>query len=97
MADGQSESARARGLWAGQQDFSCPVEREEEAVALDPDLPGLMPDLKGLGVRDVLRKTRQLGLKVVIKGSGRAVEQSPAPGAPLKEERLLTVTLRPPG
>ncbi len=97
VADGQSEAARARGLWAGKQSFSCPVEREEESVALDPDLPGLMPDLKGLGVRDVLRKTRQLGLKVVIRGSGRAVEQSPAPGAPLKEERLLTVTLRPPG
>ena len=94
VADGQSESTRAI---AGHQNFSYPVEREEESVALNPDLPGLMPDLKGLGVRDVLRKTRQLGLKVVIRGSGRAVEQSPAPGAPLKEGRLLTVTLRPPG
>ena len=81
---------------AGQQSFSHPVEREKETVVLNPDLPGLIPDLKGLGVRDVLRKARRLGLKVVVKGSGLAVKQSPAPGTPLKKQRLLTVTFRPP-
>ncbi len=81
---------------AGQQSFSHPVEREKETVVLDHDLPGLIPNLKGLGVRDVLRKARRLGLKVLVKGSGLAVKQSPAPGTPLKKHRLLTVTFRPP-
>ena len=91
-----SGSRRTGHERAGQQSFSHPVEREKETVVLNPDLPGLIPDLKGLGVRDVLRKGRRLGLKVVVKGSGLAVKQSPAPGTPLKKHRLLTVTFRPP-
>jgi len=92
----QSEAARARALQAGQQDLSYPAEGDEGIVVLNPDLPGSIPNLKGLGVRDVLRKARRLGLKVVVKGSGLAVEQTPAPGTSLKEQRLLTVTFKPP-
>jgi cell division protein FtsI (penicillin-binding protein 3) len=75
---------------------SCPVEKDEEIVVLNPDLPGTMPDVRGLAMREVLRKTKRLGLKVIVKGSGLAVEQSPAPGTPLRKRRLLTVTFRPP-
>ncbi len=91
---GQSEAARARALQADQQDLSYPS--DEEIVVHSPDLPGSMPDLKGLGVRDVLRKARRLGLEVVVKGSGLAVEQSPAPGIPLKKQRTIKVLFRPP-
>jgi cell division protein FtsI (penicillin-binding protein 3) len=76
--------------------IESPIERDEELVALNPDLPGSIPNLKGLGVRDVLRRARRLGVKLVVKGSGLAVEQSPAPGTPLKKQILLTVTFRPP-
>ena len=91
---GQSEAARARALRAGQQDLSYPG--DEEIVVHSTDLPGSIPDLKGLGVRDVLRKARRLGLEVVVKGSGLAVEQSPASGTPLKKQRTLKVLFRPP-
>ena len=87
VVDGQSEAARARAFRA---------EGDEEIVVHSPDLPGLIPDLKGLGVRDVLRKARRLGLEVVVKGSGLAVEQSPAPGTLLKKQRTLKVLFRPP-
>ena len=91
---GQSEAARARALQADQQDLSHPG--DEEIVVHSPDLPGSIPDLKGLGVRDVLRKARRLGLEVLVKGSGLAVEQSPTPGTPLKKQRTIKVLFRPP-
>jgi len=63
---------------------------------LRSDFPGSIPNLIGLGVRDVLKKAKQLGLRVVIKGSGMVVKQVPEPGAPLKKDRSLTVTFQPP-
>lgn len=80
-----------------QHRFSRPVERQREKIRVrNPDMPGLIPDVQGLGVRDVLRKAQRLGVRVVVKGSGLAVEQSPAAGSPIKRGKLLTVTFRPP-
>ena len=70
--------------------------KEIKASTLKPEMPGLMPDLKGLGVREVLREARRLGLRVVVEGSGLAVKQSPEPGLPLDNEILLSVTFKPP-
>lgn len=78
-----------------QQDPSYPAVKGETVVR-NPDVPGSIPDLRGLGVRDVLRRARGLGVEVVVKGSGLAAEQSPAPGTPLENQRLLTVTFKPP-
>ncbi|GAG03663.1 unnamed protein product, partial [marine sediment metagenome] len=79
-----------------QRNFSYPAEKDKGMVVLHPDLPGTIPDVKGLAVREVLRKAKRLGLKVIVKGSGLAVEQSPAPGTRLRKHRLLTVIFRPP-
>ena len=76
--------------------FSRPAQRKEKPTVQSPDVPGLVPNMEGLGVRDVLSKARRLGVRVVVKGSGFAVEQSPAAGTPLGEGRSLTVTFRPP-
>lgn len=70
--------------------------KEIKTSTLKPEEPGLMPDLKGLGVREVLREARKLGLRVVVEGSGLAVKQSPEPGLPLDNEILLSVTFKPP-
>ena len=83
-------------LMAGQQDLSHPIKRKEKIEILRPDFPGSIPNLIGLGVRDVLNKAKQLGLQVVIKGSGMVVKQVPKPGTPLKKNRSLTVTFQPP-
>jgi cell division protein FtsI (penicillin-binding protein 3) len=87
---------RGQGWRAGQQDSAHPIERKERTLVLRPDFPGSIPNLIGLGVRDVLKKAKQLGLRVVVKGSGMVVEQVPEPGTPLKKDRLLTVTFKPP-
>jgi cell division protein FtsI (penicillin-binding protein 3) len=79
-----------------QHRFSQAVERQRQIKDRSPDIPGLIPDLQGLGVRDVLRKAQRLGVTVVVKGSGLAIEQSPAAGTPIQRGKLLTVTFRPP-
>jgi len=76
--------------------FSRPAQEKQKPTVQSPDVPGLMPNMQGLGVRDVLSKARRLGVRVVVKGSGFAAEQSPAAGTPLREGRSVTVTFRPP-
>jgi len=73
-----------------------PSRTEGEQVARGLDLPGLVPDVRGLGVREVVRKAKALGLRVIVKGSGMAAEQSPTPGLPLRGDTPLVVTFRPP-
>lgn len=73
-----------------------PSRTEGEQVARGLDLPGLVPDVRGLGVREVVRKAKALGLRVIVKGSGMAAEQSPTPGLPLHGDTPLVVTFRPP-
>jgi cell division protein FtsI (penicillin-binding protein 3) len=70
--------------------------REDEGLARSLDVPGLVPDVKGLGVREVLKKAKVLGLRVIVKGSGLAVKQRPTPGLPLRDDTLLVVTFKPP-
>jgi cell division protein FtsI (penicillin-binding protein 3) len=73
------------------------AEKEKKTRFHTPEvLLGSMPDVKGLGIRDVLKTAKRLGLEVVVKGSGLAAEQTPAPGTPLTKGKLLTVTFRPP-
>jgi cell division protein FtsI (penicillin-binding protein 3) len=57
---------------------------------------GLLPDFSGLGMREVLKKGRSLGLKVTLKGTGLAVRQEPGPGAPLKKIGSIKVSFSPP-
>ena len=93
----QARALRAgRHERAGQRNFSYPPEKDKGMAVLHPDLPGTIPNVKGLAVREVLKKAKRLGLKVIVKGSGLAVEQSPAPGTRLRKHRLLTVIFRPP-
>ncbi|MCP4680723.1 MAG: penicillin-binding protein [Desulfobacterales bacterium] len=53
-----------------------------------------LPDFSGLGMRDVVKKVRSLGLKVLVEGSGLAFEQSPKPGVPLQDVRAVKVNFR---
>lgn len=86
-------ASREMAAPAGHEDRS---KTEGEGVARGLDVPGLVPDVKGLGVREVLRKAKVLGLRVIVKGSGLAAEQSPTPGLPLRTDTLLVVTFKPP-
>ncbi|HUE86739.1 MAG TPA: penicillin-binding protein [Vicinamibacterales bacterium] len=51
----------------------------------------LVPDLRGMSVRDALRTLAKLGLNARVEGTGIVVEQTPAAGTRL--ERGITCTL----
>ncbi len=53
---------------------------------------GTMPDFSGLTIREVLKKSKDVGIGVNIIGSGWATEQKPAPGEPLDKNSICTVT-----
>jgi cell division protein FtsI (penicillin-binding protein 3) len=42
------------------------------------------PDFRGMGMAEVLETARDAGIEVEVVGSGRAVSQTPEPGAPAK-------------
>jgi cell division protein FtsI (penicillin-binding protein 3) len=56
----------------------------------------LMPDFRGLTMREVLKNISSLELNITLEGSGLAVTQSPEPGVPLKEITSVRVSFRPP-
>ena len=62
----------------------------------DPEAPeaddALVPDFRGMSIREVLRRSKEKGLEVRISGSGWAIAQQPAAGHPAPESRLCTVT-----
>jgi cell division protein FtsI (penicillin-binding protein 3) len=58
---------------------------------------GSLPDFRGLGMREVLKRGRALGLKVHLEGTGLAVKQEPGAGTPLQEVAAVRISFRPPG
>lgn len=58
---------------------------------------GLLPDFRGKSMREVLTGGRGLGLRVVLEGTGLAVEQVPSPGTSLQKITKVRVSFRPPG
>ncbi|MGE0867829.1 MAG: penicillin-binding protein [Kofleriaceae bacterium] len=67
---------------------SKPAAHATVAIASEPELAGAgsepepdgVPDFRGMGVARALDAARQAGVSVEVTGSGRVVEQDPAPG-----------------
>jgi cell division protein FtsI (penicillin-binding protein 3) len=59
------------------------AEAQEEAI---------MPDFRGMTVRQALKVAQEKGLEMKVTGSGWAVSQKPAPGTPLKGTRLCAAS-----
>ncbi|HDR16907.1 MAG TPA: PASTA domain-containing protein, partial [Desulfobacteraceae bacterium] len=57
---------------------------------------GAMPDFSGMGLREVLTRTRQLGVVAEVEGSGFAVSQEPSPGTPLEKGATVKVQFKSP-
>jgi cell division protein FtsI (penicillin-binding protein 3) len=57
---------------------------------------GILPDFRGLTMREVVTEARSLGLDMDLEGSGLAFEQDPKAGAPLKGVALVKVSFRSP-
>lgn len=54
--------------------------------------PAIMPDFRGLTIRDALKKAKGKNIEIKVVGNGWAVRQDPAPGASLSTNRLCTVS-----
>ncbi|HEX3036827.1 MAG TPA: penicillin-binding transpeptidase domain-containing protein [Thermodesulfobacteriota bacterium] len=67
--------------------LGVPPEREfaEEKV---------MPDLRGMSARDILRWAEEEGVRVKLKGSGFASDQKPEPGQRIKNDTVCSIELR---
>lgn len=52
-----------------------------------------VPDLKDMGLRDALFLLESMGMKVSVTGKGKVVEQSAAPGTPVKKGMLVHLKL----
>ncbi len=53
----------------------------------------LMPDLRGLGLKDALYLVEQRKLKLQVKGKGKVTTQWPEPGQPLRKEQPVQIVL----
>lgn len=53
----------------------------------------VMPQLKGMGLKDVVYLCENMGLKVNIRGRGRVAEQSILPGQPVVRGQLVNIAL----
>ena len=55
---------------------------------------GLVPDLKGYGLKDALYALETLGMRCQYEGSGHVVSQSPAPGTKAKADQTVKLILK---
>jgi cell division protein FtsI (penicillin-binding protein 3) len=56
---------------------------------------GVMPDLRGLTLRQALTALTPRGVRVELAGRGRVTQQSPAPGELLSDDAVARLTLAP--
>lgn len=71
------------------------VENDSELLQARLDA-GTIPDFSGMGMREVLRLGRFLGLKVILRGTGLAAKQLPQAGEPLEGGGTVRVHFQPP-
>ncbi len=57
---------------------------------------GSIPNFTGMGIREVLRKGKALGLQVILEGTGLAFKQYPRPGVPVKGINTVKISFKPP-
>jgi len=66
-----------------------------EGGSVEGSEAGSMPNFQGMSMRQVLRVMEKRGLNVKLQGSGRAVEQSPAPGSRITTQDQVWVRFVP--
>lgn len=82
-----------------------PKKETLQLVSTPPPLPpqegmenepqeAMMPDFRGLTIRDALRKAKGKSIEIKVVGNGWAVAQDPLPGVPLSTFRSCTITFQ---
>jgi hypothetical protein len=94
----ESREAVLASALAPEPSSGAPAPEPEEAPARAvPAGKSVVPDVSGLPARSALRRLAENSLEAELRGSGRAVAQSPRPGAIVKRGARVKVTLAPPG
>ena len=71
------------------------AEKEEERAPSVATLPGQVPDLRGMNLREAVAALAARKYRTAATGSGFVVDQAPVPGTPLEEGRLCSLQLSP--
>jgi len=78
----------SKSLWANV------FERNNQTVVRKIDVKQqVMPNVKGMGLKDAVSLLENLGMKISIKGSGKIVDQSVEPGTTLKKGDKIILLL----
>jgi len=56
------------------------------------DDESVMPDFRGMTVREALKRAQERGIELMVKGSGWALSQEPSPGILLEDHATCTVS-----
>jgi len=92
-----AEASAEKVVTDASDDGGKKVESPEVKQLADRLLMGLLPDFRGMGMREVLKRGKALGVKVCLEGSGLAIAQKPEAGSPLETVGTVTVSFNPPG
>lgn len=65
----------------------------EPALPVEPEEPGTVPDVRGLGAREAMRKLTKFGLRARMDGDGFVVTQDPLPGTVIDQGQICHLTL----
>jgi cell division protein FtsI (penicillin-binding protein 3) len=82
----------------GAEKRSVVAEPAEVALAEGGEITGeglLMPEFRGMTMRQVLKVMERQGVNVRIIGTGRVIQQNPLPGQPIAPDTQVWVKLAP--
>jgi len=85
--------ARQQENNAAPSDTSTRRRSEPVVTFVADDAAGTVPDVRGLGARDAVRRLVKLGLNPRVSGYGVVVSQTPAPGEPLEPGAVCRLSL----
>jgi cell division protein FtsI (penicillin-binding protein 3) len=89
------KSAKRKAEPAVAQSAPEPAPEAAEGGIVEGSEAGSMPNFRGMSMRQVLRVMEKRGLNVKLQGSGRAIEQNPAPGSRINTQDQVWVRFVP--
>jgi cell division protein FtsI (penicillin-binding protein 3) len=89
---------RGMGIYARQPEITSEwvgMKHDRGMITLSavPVTKGIMPDLTGMGLKDVIYLMEKQGIQIVARGKGNVVSQSVIPGMPIGKGSVVSVEL----
>ena len=78
---------------SGKSEYNTVAEMNYQPVMKSKDITHNMPDVKGMGLKDVLFLLENRNVKVFAKGKGKVYAQSVSVGSPLSKGQTVVVEL----